>query len=220
MGMNMGDRSIEDFQVNFPRMRNGYLELKEKSAELSQRQAPAFNIFKLLRAERNEVQTHSVLLAELLDPKGSHGQGDLFLRNFLDFCQNKFTDFPNPERGINDHWSVHTEWVSQFGRIDLAIINPDLGLLVVIENKIDALEQPAQLERYWQWLETRRAIYPYQAVVYLTVKGSPATTCDHPYYRLSYHIDISQWLVACIPEIQASGVKEIVLQYLDIIRNL
>lgn len=34
-----------------------------------------FNIFSILKMETDEVKTHSAFLAELLNPKGSHGQG-------------------------------------------------------------------------------------------------------------------------------------------------
>src|SRR6266446_1112235 len=42
-----------------------------------------FNVFRILGLEAAEVRTHSAFLAELLNPKGSPGQGDLFLRLFL-----------------------------------------------------------------------------------------------------------------------------------------
>src|SRR5665213_375123 len=42
-----------------------------------------FNIFQILGIGHREVTTHSPILAELLNPKGSHGQGSAFLRLFL-----------------------------------------------------------------------------------------------------------------------------------------
>ena len=42
-----------------------------------------FNIFSILNVDRDEVHTHSAMLSELLNPKGSHGQGDAFLKLFL-----------------------------------------------------------------------------------------------------------------------------------------
>jgi hypothetical protein len=42
-----------------------------------------FNIFEILNLSTNEVRTHSAFISELLDQKGRHGQGDLFLRMFL-----------------------------------------------------------------------------------------------------------------------------------------
>ena len=47
-----------------------------------------FNIFGILGMERKEVKTHSRILAELLDPKGSHLQGNIFLKLFIDYLNN------------------------------------------------------------------------------------------------------------------------------------
>lgn len=43
-----------------------------------------FNIFSVLQMESDEVKTHSRFLAELLNPKGSHGQKDVFLKKFIE----------------------------------------------------------------------------------------------------------------------------------------
>jgi len=42
-----------------------------------------FNMFRVLGVGHLEVKTHSPILAELLNPKGKHGQGDVFLSLFL-----------------------------------------------------------------------------------------------------------------------------------------
>ena len=42
-----------------------------------------FNVFNVLGLSSNETRTHSAFLAELLNPYGSHGMGDLFLKKFL-----------------------------------------------------------------------------------------------------------------------------------------
>ena len=44
-----------------------------------------FNIFSILNMERDEVHTHSSFIAELLNPKGSHGLKDEFLRLFIQY---------------------------------------------------------------------------------------------------------------------------------------
>ena len=54
-------------------------------AEVQQRRrdkrlATGFNVFDLIEPDENKL---SDILADLLDPKGSHGQGDLFLRLLL-----------------------------------------------------------------------------------------------------------------------------------------
>src|SRR5438270_4636302 len=46
-----------------------------------------FNVFRILKLESSEVRLHSAFLAELLNPKGSHGLKDIFLKLFLNaFC--------------------------------------------------------------------------------------------------------------------------------------
>ena len=38
-----------------------------------------FNVFKVIGVTTNEVRLHSRFLDEMLNPNGSHGQGDIFL---------------------------------------------------------------------------------------------------------------------------------------------
>src|SRR5262249_9731662 len=131
--------------------------------------APQFNIFRVLERERREVITHSRFLAHLLRPTASHGQGDLFLREFL--CR------PPVELGdivITDaFWDVRPEKVTSFGNIDLVIGCPRLRRCVVIENKIGAGDQAGQLARYHRWLK-HHPIYQLERsrLIYLTPEGS------------------------------------------------
>ena len=48
-----------------------------------------FNIFSVLGIESKENKTHSAFLCELLNPKGSHMLGGIFLSNFLEMLQEK-----------------------------------------------------------------------------------------------------------------------------------
>lgn len=57
--------------------------ITKKYEELARLSGENFNIFRLLKLDRKEVGTHSMFLAELLNAKGTHGQGDTFLRIFL-----------------------------------------------------------------------------------------------------------------------------------------
>jgi len=43
-----------------------------------------FNMFTITKIERKEVNTHSAMIAELLNPCGLHGQGDIFLKKFIE----------------------------------------------------------------------------------------------------------------------------------------
>ncbi|WP_448646554.1 PD-(D/E)XK nuclease family protein [Pseudomonas mohnii] len=61
--------------------RAGYL-VKESQANLAAT-GETFNIFAITKIERAEVATHSAMIAELLNPRGSHGKGPVFLAHFL-----------------------------------------------------------------------------------------------------------------------------------------
>ena len=47
------------------------------------RRGEKYNIFQIMSMESDEVSTHSAVVANLLDPRGSHGCGDAFLKLFL-----------------------------------------------------------------------------------------------------------------------------------------
>jgi len=96
-----------------------------------------FNLFKNLHLNENQ---HSNLLKKLLTVSGKHGQGNLFLKSFLEMI-----NFPYN----NEEWKVGKELKSgKKGRIDL-IIHTD-NKSIIIENKINnAINQQNQLYRYW-----------------------------------------------------------------------
>ncbi|WP_345236816.1 PD-(D/E)XK nuclease family protein [Hymenobacter saemangeumensis] len=85
--------------------------------------------------------THSRLLAYFLDPLQSHGQGDLFLIEFL-----RLLGIDQPETVPFHPWIVTAE----LGRVDVLIKRTEPHTVVVIENKSNyAEDQPNQLYRYW-----------------------------------------------------------------------
>lgn len=57
--------------------------IREKADEISKIKGENFNLFNILDRQTDEVKTHSAIIAELLDPKGSHGMGTEFLSLFL-----------------------------------------------------------------------------------------------------------------------------------------
>lgn len=61
-----------------------------------------FNLFSILKVERDEVHTHSTFLAELLNPSGSHGNKEKFLKLFIQqmHLQNINKDELNAETAI------------------------------------------------------------------------------------------------------------------------
>jgi len=57
--------------------------IHEKYRFLEEKTGARFNVYSVARIERSEVIVHSRMIAELLDPSGIHGQGNVFLGMFL-----------------------------------------------------------------------------------------------------------------------------------------
>ena len=65
-------------------------KIKEQRKEKFER-GESFNIFNDLGFMSDEVHLHSMFLANLLNPKGSHGQRGKFLEAFLKMLQKTFS---------------------------------------------------------------------------------------------------------------------------------
>jgi len=100
-----------------------------------------FNIFLFLRDEFGfavQETMHSKLIKFLLDTYASHGQGNIFLIEFLELLE-----VENPKEGI---WYVSAEQ----GRIDVLLKRNEPQSIIIIENKSNwADDQDNQLYRYW-----------------------------------------------------------------------
>lgn len=174
--------------------------------------APHFNIFRVLPIERRETVLHSPMLGHLLDPSGSHGQGCLFLREFFKLAVNCGLSLPQGPL-CPAEWSVRPEVYTSHGIIDLVIECHKQAYVVVIENKIDAAEQHAQLARYTKWLHEERAEYTKQ-LVFLTPKGhSSELNPELPCTLLSYHTQIRELLRRTIPKVRPLRVRQTLSQY-------
>ena len=218
----MMGRSTGDFVIEFERIKVQYWETKALSDERQLREAPEYNIFSVLRAERDEVRTHSAFLCHLLSPHASHGQGTLFLESFLQYCASRYSTFPPlPDFSEPKDWLVSSEEHTNYGRMDIVIQNPMGHFLCVIENKIDAPEGGEQLIRYGKWMKEYEREYPSQALCFLTIKGGMSVTAGTlDYFRLSYHKDIAIWIENVLDKIKAPGVQAVVHQYQALVASL
>jgi hypothetical protein len=116
--------------------------------QVAVKEAPDFRALSLLGPDENCL---SDIIAELLDPHGSHGQGEAFLTLFLSRCG---PIGKHPRDRVTVHRESCTIFIAnQRRRIDLFI---DGGLWGVgIENKPWAGEQKDQLQDYADDLEKR-----------------------------------------------------------------
>ena len=112
-----------------------------------------FNLFRLLSLGSYE-ETHSRILAWLLNPRENHRLGAAFLNKFL------AATMPLAISGAD--WSaarVQREWRNlvdgQQGFLDLLILDEERQFLCAIENKVYSGEHSGQLTRYRQALENR-----------------------------------------------------------------
>lgn len=182
-----------------------------------------FNIFNVLKLTSNEVRTHSAFLAELLNPRGSHGKQSLFLELFVEqFHINDFDCF-TAKVEIEKHIGFITESKTDGGYIDILIAD-NHKRAIIIENKIFASDQECQLRRYYNYgqnnhLETK--------IFYLTLDGRSASErsksgIDESHYiKISYAQDILAWLELCSSECANQPVLQaVLLQYCSLIKQL
>ncbi len=174
-----------------------------------------FNLFRVLNVQCVELK-HSAFLAELLNPKGSHHQGKCFLESFI----RQFT----PDFKVDDTTKVWVERSTKYGRIDIMIetsTNPRQA--IIIENKIYAGDQNAQLKRYHNYAKSTFGENNF-SILYLTLYGNEASqqSCDGvPYKRISYKNDIRNWINDCCN--QSSNFPNLCIslkQYNEIIDEL
>ena len=186
-----------------------------------------YNLFSILRIEGSELK-HSALIANLLDPKGSHGCDDAFLRAFFEIAL-KGTAYPfessTPPHSYTEYYTGPIAGDTG-GRIDILVESSRYGL--IIENKIYAGDQDKQLTRYDNYGKETFGTDGY-LLVYLTLYGydaskeSTATKSAEEvgYLRLSYAEDILCWLEQCVRLADNKPlVRESLNQYIRTIKQL
>ena len=177
-----------------------------------------FNVFNILGLESKEVRLHSSLLAELLKPNGMCGVGNAFQKAFLAILglpENYIVD-----GRVSVEISIGTTTDTEGGRID--IIMEDGNHAIIIENKIYAQDQPAQLLKYTNFAKNN---YPYgYRLLYLTLDGKEASDDSAqgcPYQCISYKNEISKWLAECARiSFDRPLVRETIRQYINLIKQL
>ena len=220
----------------------GQIKKLHKSAELTGKN---FNVFSILDRERKEVTTHSAIIAELLNPHGSHSQKTLFLKIFLDQLlkklqqeqkaqeelkplRKKLKQIQEQEKDEFDKFRVEVETSKKdkegeaLGRIDILIESHGIesgDVCIVIENKIDAGDQERQIDRYNIYASDTEKKH---GIIYLNLDGKgPNEVGKIPLVCLSYEEFIDEWLDACIEKVaHIPQIKETLHQYQMTVRKL
>ena len=169
------------------------------------------NIFSVLNASRAEIR-HSYFLGWILNPNGTHGMGDLFLRKFLQdiLADKKVADYSQFDADSFDlrNVEIHREW----NNIDILVLFSQIA--VVIENKIDSQDHSDQLKRYRQTLKENFP-HHYGIFVYLTPYGSEPKDIESAKVYVNYSYEKISSLLNRILDIYRDSLSSRVVQYLQ-----
>lgn len=186
----------------------------------ARRSGANFNVFNVLRMEEDEVRLHSRFIAELLDPRGSHGQGSAFLEMFLRQVECSLPSCSRvgakKARVEAPHYIGPTLWKdedSMGGSIDIFIT--DDARHISIENKIHHGEGDHQVDRYCNYRPESNF------VLFLTPDGRRANTKKSNYAPISYGEYIVPWLEGCHKHCtDLPALRESIKQYLFLVKRL
>lgn len=152
-------RALERFLVD-------NIELEELSALLA-----TFNVFAVLGIEKTEIR-HSHVLAWLLDPGGSHGLGDAFLRRLLSSVLHANDEIAlglSPAE-VELAPPLNPKILREYRHVDLLVLEHQRKWALLIENKVKSQESVGQLRRYVEAIGQEFAGFRV-VPIFLTVEG-------------------------------------------------
>ena len=211
-------------------------KIKEQRKEKFER-GENYNIFNDLGFMSDEVHLHSMFLANLLNPKGSHGQRGKFLEAFLKMLHKSFPaisadclELDTTIASVEVEKYIGRQTDSEGGRIDIYLTDGKHS--IIIENKIYAGDQHHQMLRYWNYGMSQKGDDTEKSfvLIYLTLDGcSPSKESlgedlkENDIVCLSYKNDIRGWLDRCVELASRTPlVRETINQYIstiDILTN-
>jgi hypothetical protein len=209
---------------------NNLLKEEKLLKEERMKRGELFNIFQVMHMEADEVYTHSAFIAHLLDPQGSHGCGNTFLKLFIETIsdlQGLNFDLVNPIKvKVEESIGTISNKNDTGGRLDI-IITDHNNNAIIIENKIYAGDQKGQLHRYYNYAQTHHK--EKYKLLYLTLDGHEPSEdstggkleIKKDYDCISYASEIKLWITLCIEKSsQRPLVRETLVQYLKLITRL
>lgn len=205
------------------------LEINDKCIHRNKIEGNYFNLIKLMGMASSEVNTHTPIIADLLNPNGQHGQGNIFLKLFLELFSIDFD--------IDYKVRVEKEKRVKNDQIDILIENE--SKIIIIENKVYASDQQKQLYRYYQYglRQNKQPILIYLSMQNLAPSrnslGAIIKGGDENYYLndsnaqqvqllvLNYRNDLLKWLdlsnkSLCYQQNIKSGIQ----QYINLILQM
>ena len=221
-----------DLQAFFTGLGPAVRIVRRAQAELDRRAATRFSLFDFFHERETDL---SRVFGGLLDPGGTHGQGDTFLRLFFDEVRKVLDDGVHkrfPVGSLGDS-RVYLEHPTNTGRSIDIVVRLRGDTWIGIENKPWAREQPDQVRDYLQYLRTRAGpeTDPDAWLVYLRGDGKrPETLPDEPKDRMRCPTlpyrgaergspSLENWVEKCRIECEAERVRWFLTDLLEYIRK-
>jgi hypothetical protein len=161
-----------------------------------------FNALNYLRVNETDL---SRCIAGLLDPMGEHGQGDVFLRLFLEALG--FEEWAEAA-----DWSVQTEALTRRRRrLDIQLTSN--RVIIGIENKPWAIDQDRQLQDYAEHLDEKARAFGVDWLLVYLCDSVPSGDCideeilrahteERRFVQLNFR-QVEQWLLGAASRVQA-----------------
>lgn len=199
--------------MNIEEMLKNITAISEKYDLVNQKTGGCFNIFRIMDISTNEVKICQ-LIYELLNPYGSHYQGNIYLKLFVEHVL-KIDNFNYTGARVFREYLT-----SQNRRIDLVIENSTIT--IPIEVKIYADDQVNQLNDYFKMARGAN-------VFYLTLferdpdKKSIGNMNTNVITNITFKKDIVNWIDRCLQlreTITIAPIREVLLQFRMMMRTL
>jgi hypothetical protein len=171
-----------------------------------------FNPFLDTNLIRHEVK-HVSFIANLLNPHGTHMQGDIFLKAFLKEIDEKNLDnFNTYSAQVYTEVSIGSNGANK-GRIDLWIENNER--VVAIEAKVETKDHDEQLIKYDKFLKTySKENHKDYHLYYLTKTGEkPIGTIPEGLNCIGYNNEILSWMEKITVSEMPKRLQDILIDY-------
>lgn len=201
--------------------------LLEKHEQIRKEKGDNYNLFQVINMTSDETRVHSAMIADLLNPKGKHQMGDVFLRLFIHCLKTQQLNhelfFTYNKAKVECEKYIGPKMEKSGGRLDIYLT--DGVNHIIIENKIYAADQKNQLLRYHNFLKH----YPdnHTLLLYLSLDGEvhdmDKTTNGEKvkFITISYTDFILNWLTECrYMAIDRPLIREGITHYRNLIKIL
>jgi hypothetical protein len=208
----------------FSEMSRQVEKAENQQRRIDRKQATGFNVFDFIDPDENKL---SDVLAWLLDPQGSHGQGDVFLLLLFEHLgfgsQSKHTMKAKVQREA-------PTIVNQRYRRRMDVLVEAGSWVLVIENKVDSPEQYEQVKDYLDYLRRRtHGRFTKSAMIYLTPDcrepsldqlTRKSNEENRQLHCWNYCDNLHGWLKDCRDDCEAETIKFFLTEFLGYIESV